>query len=304
MKFHTYTEKKMKLTYTQKELNSVLDEILNLMKTEGTNWVKGWSSKIASGFPVNAKTKKTYQGMNVLTLSLTAYKEGYTSNEWATYNQWKSINEDFKIKKGAVTIFFWGQKDVESEILDDSGKPKRKTVWFLKASKVFNADLVEGYQPKKVETVKKTPLQISESFNSFVKNTNADIRHLGGRAFYHTTADYIQVPNVSDFNTAEDYYGTVLHELVHWTGHKNRLERNFKSDKESYAFEELVAETGSALLMSVLGLSPRPRKDHAQYLNGWMKAIKNEPKAIFKAFSKATQALDFILNLQEKKEVA
>jgi len=56
--------------------------------------------------------------------------------------------------------------------------------------------------------------------------------------------------------------------------------------------------------MSVLGLSPRPRKDHAQYLNGWMKAIKNEPKAIFKAFSKATQALDFILNLQEKKEVA
>ena len=112
------------------------------------------------------------------------------------------------------------------------------------------------------------------------------------------------MPNVSAFNTAEDYYGTVLHELVHWTGHKNRLERNFKSDKESYAFEELVAETGSALLMSVLGLSPRPRKDHAQYLNGWMKAIKNEPKAIFKAFSKATQALDFILNLQEKKEVA
>ena len=79
----------MKLTYTQKELNSVLDEILNLMKTEGTNWVKGWSSKIASGFPVNAKTKKTYQGINLLSLSLTAYKEGYTSNEWATYNQWK-----------------------------------------------------------------------------------------------------------------------------------------------------------------------------------------------------------------------
>ena len=48
----------MNLTYTQKELNSVLDQILNLMKTEGTNWVKGWSSKIASGFPVNAKTKK------------------------------------------------------------------------------------------------------------------------------------------------------------------------------------------------------------------------------------------------------
>jgi antirestriction protein ArdC len=35
-----------------------------------------------------------------------------------------------------------------------------------------------------------------------------------------------------------------------------------------------------------------------------MKAIKNEPKAIFKAFSKATQALNFILDLQEKKEVA
>ena len=87
----------MKLTYTQKELNSVLDQILNLMKTEGTNWVKGWSSKIASGFPVNAKTKKNYQGMNLLTLSLVAYKEGYTSNEWATYNQWKSINEEMSL---------------------------------------------------------------------------------------------------------------------------------------------------------------------------------------------------------------
>ena len=56
-----------------------------------------------------------------------------------------------------------------------------------------------------------------------------------------------------------------------------------------YAFEELVAETGAATLSVLLGVSPEPRPDHAQYLNGWLKAIKDNPKAVFTAFTQAKQ---------------
>lgn len=54
---------------------------------------------------------------------------------------------------------------------------------------------------------------------------------------------------------------------------------------DAYAMEELVAE---------LGISLKPRVDHAQYLAHWMKIMKADKKAIFTAAAKAGEAVQFI----------
>jgi antirestriction protein ArdC len=81
------------------------------------------------------------------------------------------------------------------------------------------------------------------------------------KAFYAPDADLIQLPPRSAFDCAGDYYATALHELTHWTGHASRCNRVLgrRHGIDAYAFEELVAEMGSAFPHRLL----RHRGPHA-----------------------------------------
>lgn len=61
-----------------------------------------------------------------------------------------------------------------------------------------------------------------------------------------------------------------------------------------------VAEIGNCLICATLGLTP----DFAQsgaYIEGWLKAMKDDNRAIFKAASEAQKAMDFVLALTDGK---
>ena len=116
--------------------------------------------------------------------------------------------------------------------------------------------------------------------------------------------DYINMPEFKEFRSALDYYSTIFHELVHWTGHKTRMDRKFSRNKTDYAIEELVAEMGSAFLMAHLGLEATVREDHASYLSHWLKALDNDSKFIFSAASAASQAVTHITAKHAAKEAA
>jgi antirestriction protein ArdC len=110
--------------------------------------------------------------------------------------------------------------------------------------------------------------------------------------------DFIQVPDYAVFADAEKYYATVAHELTHWTRHPSRLNRDMGRKSwgdEGYAAEELVAELGAAFLGAELGLRPDHVEDHAAYLAGWLKVLKNDRRFIFIAAAKAQEAADFLL---------
>lgn len=103
------------------------------------------------------------------------------------------------------------------------------------------------------------------------------------------------------FCDPESYYSTALHELTHWTGHATRCAREMAGHRfgsEAYAFEELVAELGSAFLCAELGITLEVRDDHASYLASWLNVLKQDKRAIFAACSQAQHALDYLRNLQ------
>lgn len=117
------------------------------------------------------------------------------------------------------------------------------------------------------------------------------------------------MPELERFVDSEAYYGTLLHELAHWTGHESRLDRikGKRFGDREYAFEELVAEIGAAMACAKLDVEVVVREDHAQYIASWLRTLKGDKKAIFDAAALAQQAcdhLDSYSQAEEEKEAA
>jgi antirestriction protein ArdC len=130
------------------------------------------------------------------------------------------------------------------------------------------------------------------------------LTHGGDSAFYSPARDFISMPPMAAFNSANGYHATLLHESVHATGHKSRLDRDFSKrfGSESYAFEELVAELGSAMLCAHLGIDGQMQENHVAYIANWLTVLKNDKKAILTASAKAQQALDFLTKAKQVEE--
>jgi len=260
--------------------------------------------------PVNIDTRAHYRGVNILNLWVSGEARGYTEGVWGTYRQWQNRGcQVRKGEKGSLVVFY---KELAFEDQDaDTGMTSTETRLMARASTVFNAQQVDGYEPEPL-AVPENPVTPIEQAEVFVSATKANIRHGGSRAYYNRGTDHIQMPERerflgSDTSTpTEAYYGTLLHELTHWTGHKSRCEREFgkRFGDGAYAMEELVAELGAAFLCADIGISAQPRPDHAAYVDHWLKVLKADKKAIFTAASQASKAADFLAGLRDKAAAA
>ena len=131
-------------------------------------------------------------------------------------------------------------------------------------------------------------------------NTGVSLVPGGDKAFYAPSEDVVAMPTRQAFTSAEAFYSTLLHELVHWSGADTRLTRTFgqRFADTAYAREELVAELGAAFLCADLGIEGSPREDHAAYLDHWLGVLKEDKRAIFQAARFASQASDYLHGLQ------
>jgi len=284
----------------------ITDQIITLLdKVNLKDYEPPFAGLSSLGLPTNPVTNKTYQGINILSLWSHQQSKGYTSNQWATFKQWKNI--DAKIHKGekASRIIFY--KTLIKSEENENDQTKDIKIPMLKVYNVFNANQVDGYTDSE-ENTKPTVNQVKplESVDQFCRQTKALITHSGNRAFYNVNQDFINMPEKSLFQdtsfagATENYYSTLLHELTHWTGAKHRLDR-FKKDstenntkEEKYAFEELVAELGSAFLCAQHSITQTQPEHHAIYIKSWLKALKQNKTYIFKASAKASKAIEYL----------
>tara|TARA_R100001460_G_scaffold3504_1_gene10629 strand:+ start:2535 stop:3398 length:864 start_codon:yes stop_codon:yes gene_type:complete len=274
----------------------ITNQVLDLMDKHGTDWVKPWSSKSMNH---NKFSKTLYSGFNNLATAYSAMKNGFESTEWGTYKQWTQNGYSLKGAKGTAIIFF---TMVEREVDGDTERfPLAKTYY------IFNGDQVVGYEPEPVEITEEFTV---ERMDHIVSNSKVNLTHGGGTACYIPSTDSIRMPNKSDFtgtdtsDSQECYYSTLLHELGHWTGHKDRLNRNLNNrfGNQAYAFEELVAELSAVFSCARLGITLEPRVDNAKYLNGWKSMLRDDAKAIQKACALAQKATDYILQYDQVKD--
>lgn len=248
--------------------------------------------------PLNVLTGKPYNGINIVSLWVAAASRSYSLPIWGTYRQWAECGAQVrKSEKSSLVIFYKEyETDPDPDNADDTGKRL-----VARASHVFNADQVDGFVAPDAPA-DLGPIDRIARADQFVLCTGASIRHGGFQAYYAPSTDHIQMPGEGYFagtetmSRSEGYYATLVHELVHWSGAGHRLNRSMgkRFGDAAYAAEELIAEIGAAFLCCELGITQTLRPDHAGYLANWLTLLKADPKAIFTAAAKASEAATWL----------
>jgi len=259
-------------------------------------WTKPWKDGNTGGImPMNAATKRCYNGVNIPILWHAQLARGYPTASWMTYKQSTEIGGQVRAGEKSTHIVFTKKLSIK-----DRDSEEEKQIGMLRAYSVFNICQIDGLpQEAAVELPQK---QRQDAVTAFVAATKADIRIGGDRACYVPALDFITLPPESAFNTREHFLATNLHELGHWTGHKSRLDRDLKSrfQEKSYAAEELVAELTAAFLCALLSIKGELK--HAEYIANWLDLLKEDHRAIFTASSRASQAADYLRAFSETVE--
>ena len=273
---------------------AITDRIIEAMEQARGTGRRLWDSQ--PSLPLNLTTGKPYTGVNVLMLWSAALTHGYASPYWLTYKQAAEKGGQVrKGEKGTVCVFYKPWESTETNA--DTGETETTRGAVLKSFRVFNLDQIDGIEAPAREP--RPDFQAIEDAERILQASPARIIEGGAQAFYQPATDTIHLPTREAFINREAFYSVALHELTHSTGHASRLARDFSGrfGDAAYAFEELVAELGSAFLGADLGILNATLPDHADYLAHWIKILREDKKAILTAAAQASKAHAFIRGL-------
>lgn len=190
----------------------------------------------------------------------------------------------------------------KSEIDAETGDETKRRFPFLKTYSVFNVEQV-AILPEYFYALEQAPKNLEARLDhaeEFFAEVKIETRYGGNRAFYSPISDCIQMPLYGSFSSRSSFYATLCHESIHATGAPKRLNRESgkRFGDNAYAFEELVAELGSAFLCADLGITPEVMPEHGQYIRTWLSILKAGSKAIITAASHASGAVEYLHGLK------
>ena len=176
---------------TQTELfNQITRQVKHMMTTEGTNWLKPWTSGAT-----NALTGKRYRGINCLFLS--------SCTHWATYKQWQELGCQVRKGQKATTGLLFKPVTWSKET---EGDTETGVYFMLKEFKVFSAAQVDGFE---APTSTKSEFERHAEADQFIANTGATIV-TGSAAAYHPSRDFISMPAAASFIDIRDQHSTAV----------------------------------------------------------------------------------------------
>lgn len=276
----------------------VTDRILSALSGGKIPWVNPVVRRTKhGGMPFNMATDRRYNGgLNNILLMFASLQNGWNDPRWIGRGQAR--------KKG------WNIEGLKNSVATEIFAP------IMKKFKNEDGEWVEfckGWRPVFVfnaQQMKEIP-----SFSDFeIPNVNPEEGFASAQALldkanprliwdistipcYVPSRDTIRSPKPGQFNSVDQYWSTMMHELVHWTGAKSRLDRIGIRERSitEVAFEELVAEMGSAFLCAHLGIDrPEVTENHEAYIQSWIKHLKNDNSAFHNAAKDAWKAFEFL----------
>lgn len=272
----------------------VTDRITAQMEKGIIPWRKPWHG--TPGGAISRSTGKPYSLLNQILLT--------RPGEYATYKQIQEAGGTVRKGEKSSVVVFWKQTKVKT--VDENGNEAESLFPMLRYYNVFNLDQCEGIQPKywnpeAAEHI--NPIAEAEAVidNYVLRSGIIFSPQISDEAYYSPARDCVVVPIIDQYSDAAEYYSTAFHELTHSTGHKSRLDRFTTGHAAAfggseYSKEELTAELGSAFLMNHCGINnDSTERNNAAYLQSWLKALKNDPKMIVGAASRAEKATALIL---------
>lgn len=280
-------------TYTQ-----ITNTIIELMESGIIPWKKSWRSTLETA--KNFTSGNNYNGINRIVLNITTAMKGYTTNNWITFKQAGDINGRIKKGERGIKIVYWCLYKENEQVPQEAKNEDEKVGMYPKIHTVFNLDQTEG-----IEIPKQEQLALNENEKDCICEQivagmpdSPVITTKGHQPCYTPVIDEIYMPGLETFDSTEEYYSTLFHELGHSTGHAKRLNRKelmTLTSKHSYSKEELVAEFTSAFLCEEANILPKTIENSAAYLQSWINVLKNDKKMLLLGASQAQKAANYIL---------
>lgn len=287
----------------------VADTLIEQLRQGVAPWQKPWDATGVRFLPFNPTSGKDYRGMNAMWLAM----QGHDDPRWMTYKQ--AAGEGAQVRKGekGTQVQYWKfedrvpVKDAQGKpVKDGEGNPVMETKKLERprvfSATVFNASQIDGLPPPPLRPQPEA-WEREQRAEAILANSGADIRHQAGdQAYYMPATDHVVLPERGQFPDSADYYGTALHELGHWTGHKTRLDRDLAHPfgSEGYAREELRAEISSLMMADRLGIPHKPDR-HAAYVGNWIKALESDPREIFRAAADAEKITGMLQGFEQQQ---
>ena len=223
----------------------------------------------------------------------------YQNPNWLTYNQAKTLGGTVRKGEKSCPVIFWSFTEKEES---DGTKIN---VGFLRYYSVFNVAQIDGLKNvPEVEVI--CSMDSTEEYDLAQKiavnmPTRPEIRHGFSRACYCPSSDTVQMPNRNSFIDQSEYFSVLYHELAHSVDHVTRLNRKKSGELNHfgdpvYSKNELIAEFTSAFLCAEVGISqPELLENQTAYIQGWLKALRNDSKLLISCAALAQKASDYIL---------
>jgi antirestriction protein ArdC len=272
----------------------VTNQIIAQLERGVVPWRKPWRTEM----PCNLVSGKPYRGINVFLLGMQARPSKY----WLTYKQAAELGGHVRAGEKASVVTFWNVG--EERLNAKTGKLSKP--FLLRYYNVFNATQVDGLESLKLGNGAQ-PVPNIEACEAFVSGMPNPPKFVDSNAaWYRPSADTIGMPLRAGFDSPEEYYSTLFHEMTHSTGHVSRVGREGIENlnafgSESYSREELIAELGASMLCGITGISPATLQNSASYLQSWITRLKGDSKLILSAASAAQKAADYIRGTQAEQ---
>jgi antirestriction protein ArdC len=301
-------------THLDDKIKAVSDMVIaKLEKLENAQWQKSWIN-IGGGTPRNISGRH-YGGSNQIFLGLHAEEKGYTVPIYLTFLQAKEAGLQIKKGERSFPIFYSNfiitdksnnKIDVaDYKLLSKEEQKEYSAKSFARAYDVFNIDQTNMSQvaPEQYATLTNIGTTQNKYHNtalsSMLENNTwvCPIELRGNTAYYSVAHDIVVVPRPEQFNSQEEFFGTLLHEMSHSTGHEQRLSRDLAQHARETTFrarEELIAELSSALAGMKLGVQREISENNYAYIKSWIEAAKQDNKFVYKAIVDAVKSSDYI----------
>ena len=209
----------------------ITDKIIAELEAGRVPWVQPWGTAAAKAsltMPENAATHRHYSGINVLILWGAVIERRFSTQNWLTFRQALGLGGNVRKGEHGTTVVYADHfvPDEERKRAERDGD-EPSGIRFLKRFTVFNADQCEDLPPEVVSAPSPIPegLMVPQA-EALIAATGADFRIGGDRAFYSPNYDFIQVPRPEAYFEPINWHRTALHELGHWTGAAQRLDRD------------------------------------------------------------------------------
>lgn len=263
--------------------------------------------------PINPTTGKGYSAMNALILGMQRHDDPrWMSADAARYaGNWVKKEEKGTMIEFPKTSDIQAIRTAEGKVIkDDAGVTQTKTVEFEKPQRgqafLFNGSQLKDLQPLEEFLAKQNEgqtLSPVERANKLVEDSKAVIIHGGQEAYFDKQRDAIFMPEPELFENETKYLQAAIHQLAHWTGHEDRLNRPMdgKFGSLDYAREEMRAAIAGIIIGGELKIGHNFGQQ-AAYMSTFAKILKDEPFEIAKATRDAQKIANLLLGVSQKRE--